>query len=196
MQKPEPAGRLFLRENPILREALFAAPLAVCADSVSRAMMLCFVFCIVTAGTVLLSRLIPQRLAHPFRIVSYSLTAVLVYVPAAFAADYLLPESGAGVYLSLIAAGLYLSVEQETVFPRGQALFPLLRRLCCIMGGVCAVTLGFGLLRELLGAGTVIGRVCFAAPPLPILSTPAAGLIMLALFCILTERFCRTREDE
>ena len=183
MQNPETAGRFLLRQNPILREGLLAAPLACFADCLSHAVMLCFVFSMVTAGTVLLSRLIPQRLSASFRIVSYSLTAVLVYVPAAFAAEAVFTETGAGIYLPLLCAGLYLSVGQERIFPRDIPLLPLMKRLLCMIAGVCAAVLLFSTVRGFLGAAY------------PVFGTPAAGIIMLALCCIITEKICTAREE-
>lgn len=190
-----PAGAYLLRKNHILREAMLTAPLAVCADSAANALMLCFLFGTVTFLTLLISRAVPQRMLFSFRILSYSVIAALVYAPAALSAAFLFPASSGSIHAAVLASGLYLAVRQETLFPRdGTPLLIRTGQTVCVILGVFAVILSFGILRELLGYGTLSGTVCFAAPPLPILQTPAAGLLMTAVFCIITEKCCSRPE--
>lgn len=191
----EPAGAFLLRKNRILRDGLLIAPPVFCADSVSGALMLCFVFGAVTLLTVMLSALIPRRLPFSVRIVSYSLAAALVYVPAALAAEYLFPASGAGQSLPLVASGLYLTVMQENAFEREHIrLTVLFARLICVILGVCAAVLLTGVLREMLGNGALLGRTLTENPPLPVLQTPAGGLLVTGGILIAAERICRSRE--
>ena len=116
MPKNEPARNYLFQRNLILREALIAAPVAVCACSLENALLLCFVFCVVTAFTVLLAALIPQRVPYSFRILSYSLVAALVYIPAALVGSALFPQASAGIYLPVLSVGLLLTSEQDRLF--------------------------------------------------------------------------------
>jgi len=192
----EPAGAFLLRRNRILREGLLIAPLAFCADSAAGALTLCFVFGAVTLLTVMLSGLIPRRLPLSFRIVSYSLTAALVYVPAALAAEYLFPSFSTGYHFPLLASGLYLTVMQESLFDREHTKLPVLfGQLVCMILGVCACVLLMGVLREMFGAGKLLGRVLFTKPPLPILQTPSAGLMLSGGIFILAEKYCRGKGE-
>lgn len=172
-----------LRRNLILSEGLIAAPAAVCTDSVKNALIVCFVFCCVTALTVLLGTLIPRRVPFAIRILSYSVIAALVYIPTAAAADYLFGDiSASALYLPLLSGGLLLTSAHDSLFS-ARRVTHLLSRLVCMLLGVCAVLLMMGAVRELLGAGSLCGTKLMASPPIPALLTPACGLILLGALC-------------
>lgn len=177
-------GAAFLvQRNLILSEGLIAAPAAVCTDSLQHALAVCFVFCCVTLLTVLLGALIPRRVPFAFRILSYSVLAALVYIPSVLAAEYLIGGTEtAMLYLPLLSAGLLLTTEHDRLF-FASSLRVLLARLVCMLGGVCAVLLVLGCVRELLGAGTLYHARLLTEPPLPVLLTPACGMIQLTLLC-------------
>lgn len=172
-----------VRRNLILSEGLIAAPAAFCTDTLLHALAAAFVFCCVTLLTVLLGALIPRRVPFVLRILSYSLAAALVYIPAVQAAEFLIGGTDAiALYLPLLSSGLLLTAEHDRLFT-AEKLRVLLARLACMLGGVCGVLLLLGLLRELLGAGKILGAQLLTSPPLPVLLTPACGLILLAVLC-------------
>lgn len=181
---------------PLLAEGLLIAPAAAFADTLPHALMLCFMFCGVTAPTVLLSALLPRRMPYALRILSYSLIAALVYLPAALAAEELFREAHAGsVYLPLVASGLLLTTEHDRFF-RANTFLLMLRRLLGILFGAGLTLLAMGALRELLGAGSLNGLRILRRPPLPVLLTPACGLLMLGGLCALRQAlFVRSGEE-
>lgn len=191
-----PGTSFLLRRNLILSEGLIAAPAAVCTDSVTNALIVCFVFCCVTALTVLLGALIPRRVPFAIRILSYSVIAALVYIPTAAAADYLFGDiSAASLYLPLLSGGLLLTSAHDRLFS-ARRVMTLFGRLICMLLGVCAVLLGMGALRELLGAGSLCGTKLMASPLMPVLLTPACGLILLGVLCAVVSAGIRANGEE
>lgn len=178
-----------LRRNPVLRELLCAAPLIMLTETVQQAGMLCAAFSISALLTVLLCALIPRRFLFAVRVVLYSVIAALVYVPSVLAAEYLLPDAGSSIYLALLAEGLLLSAAFDSMMEK-QSLHKMLREIFMLLVSVNVTILLFGMMRELLGCGTLAGRICLRHAPLPLLGTPAGGMLLLALFCILSQVIC------
>lgn len=184
-----------LRRNPILRELLCAAPLIMLTDTVQHAGMLCAAFSIMLLLTVLLCALIPRAVPFGVRILLYSVIAALVYIPAVLAAEYLIPDAGGNLYLALLAEGLLLSSAFGSLTER-PSLRVMLRELFMLLVSVNVTILSFGILRELLGCGTLLGRLCLRRAPLPILTAPAGGMLMLALLCIVSQAICGSDRRE
>lgn len=180
--------------NLLLRYGLIAAPTAVFCHSLRHGLMLSFAFCCVTVISVLISRIVPHRLPHSVRIVLYSVIAGLVYIPTAWLTVAVFHESGYGIYLPLLSAGLYLTLLYDRFFRREK----LLRTLVHQIGGTVLVLLVISAVRELFGAGTLLGMTFFANPPLPALLTPPFGMMMLVLCAAgysSAERFARKGES-
>ena len=146
-----------LHSNPILVSGMIAAPVIACTDTLQKALLLCYAFDAITFLTVLLSKAIPQRMPYAMRILSYSLIAALVYIPTVLAAGYLFPSVSIGIYFPLLTVSLMLSSETEHRYERAHIL--------SLTGSVFFDLLGFdfvvilmGILRELLGNGTLHGK--------------------------------------
>lgn len=183
-----------LRRNLILKEGLIAAPAAVCTDTLRQALSVSLIFCCITAITVLAGTLIPRRVPFAFRILSYSVIAALVYIPTVQAADYLLGSSPSAMYyLPLLSGGLLLTSQHDRLF-FADRLTTLLGRLVGMLLGVSAVLLGMGIVRELLGMGTLLGTKLLLVSPLPIMQKPAFGLLLLACLCIAAQTIAQREE--
>ena len=129
--------------------------------------------------TVPLTAVIPKKLSLALRILFYSVTAALVYIPAVLVAATLIPVSG-GIWLPVIAAVPALTAYRDRYFGGRGMLRNLLRTLL----SVPLIMLTFGAVREMLGSGMLSGKTLLAHPPLPVLSTPAGGLLLLCCLCI------------
>lgn len=160
----------------ILQGGFLIAPVAVFTVSLLHAAAFCFAFLLITGLTVLISSVIPKRIPFPVRIVLYSVTGGLVYIPAALLTVRFFPSVQGGIYIPLLSAALYLTAARDHVFPKKGLLKALLLNLF----PQCAAALFIGAVRELLGSGTVAGIRLFAAP-LPCMLQPSAGLILLIL---------------
>ena len=192
---PGYGSEYLLRRNLILSEGLIIAPAACCTDTLPHAAAACFVFCCLSALTVLLGACIPHRIPFAFRILSYSVIAALVYIPTAFAADYLFGAAVQSLYLPLMSVGLFLTAEHDILFC-SKNLKSLLGTMVCILIGVSAVLLVMGCLREFFGMGSVWETRLIADPPLPALLTPACGMILLACFCASAHILTRSDRKE
>ena len=178
-----------LRRNPVLRELLCAAPLIMLTDSLANAGMLCAAFSVTALLTVLLCALIPPRIVFAVRVVLYSVIAALVYVPAVLAAVYFVPDAGSSIYAAMLAEGMLLSAAFGSIMQR-QSLKVMLQEIFMLLVSVNVTILFFGILRELLGCGTLLGRICLRQAPLPVLQTPAGAMMLLAVLCVLSQAIC------
>ena len=160
----------------ILQSGAVIAPVAAFTVSLLHAVVFCFSFLIITFLTVLLTSFLPHRIPFSVRIVLYSVTGSLVYIPAAVLSVYYFPQIQSGIYIPLLSAALYLTASRNVFFPRRQLMKTLLRNLM----PECIAALLIGALRELLGSGSIGGKELFAAP-LPFLLQPAGGLILLVI---------------
>lgn len=179
------------RGSWILQHGLLIAPIAVFAASLRSALALCTAFAAITFLTALLSALIPERLPASLRIVLYSVIGGLVYIPAALLTFALFPTESGGIYLPLLCAAMYLTVQHDRFLPR-RGLF---RQLCLQILSACIVMLLLGAARELLGSGSLMNHAVWTNPPLPMLLTPAGGLILLVL-CMTAAQAAASRRQK
>lgn len=179
------------RGNWILQYGLLIAPVAVFAASVRAALALCFAFGSITFLTAVLSALIPARVPFSLRIVLYSVLGGLVYIPTALLTSALFPDEKGGIYLPLLCSALYLTVGHDRFLPRSG----FFRHLFLQIIGSCGVMLLLGTVRELFGGGTLLDLPLWTHPPLPMLLTPAGGLILLVL-CAAAVQDIRRRKGE
>ncbi|MCR5306110.1 MAG: hypothetical protein K6E36_06390 [Oscillospiraceae bacterium] len=179
----KPKGTLFLRRNFLLTEGLYAAAACCFADSLLHAAILSYILAFLMLFSVPLTALLPLRVPFPVRILVYSVTAGLVYVPAVMSARIMFDPSEvgkAGVFLPLLILCTALSEScTELLVPKKLTSF-LLSLFCC-MAGVCTAFLILGTLRELLGSGTLLGRTVFPSAPVPLFAAPCGGIILTVM---------------
>lgn len=161
----------------LLPSGLLAAPIAAFSVSLLHAAACCIALLLTAVPTVLLSALIPKKIPFAVRIVLYSVIGSLVYMPAAVLTANLIPDIAGGIYIPLLCMPLYLTLYRDELFPRGKMFFALLRNLI----PVCIFALAAGVVRELLGSGTLWGMKLLSAPPLPLLLEPSGGLILFVV---------------
>ncbi len=188
--KRKPAERPQWLRSLILREGILAAPLAAFSDSLEAAAVLCIGFLTICALTIVITGVIPRKVPFSLRILLYSVTGALVYIPTALAVSTFFPENAGGLYLPLLCSSLLVTAEHDRFYPRGK----ILKSVWTDLLGTWSVVLLFGGARELLGFGTILHKTVMEHPPLPFLSEPAGGLVLLACLCIAAESVFRNRE--
>ena len=176
----------------ILCSGLVIAPIAAFSASFMQALAISFAFLSITALTVPLSALIPARLPASLRIVLYSVTGSLVYIPAALLTVQLFPQVSGGIYIPILSSALYLTVLYTRFFPRKGLWKSLLRNLI----PVPAAALLTGSVRELLGSASFAGISMQFTPPLPLLLHPSGGLILLILLLTVISSANRREEQD
>ncbi|MBR4199738.1 MAG: hypothetical protein IKQ91_00495 [Oscillospiraceae bacterium] len=167
-----------LRNNRILHCGLLTASCAAIAVSLRNALVLCLVAGIVWFLSAVGAALIPAKLPASLRAVLYSEIAGLVYIPTGIAAAYFAPQLAESIYLPLCCAFLCFTAGNIQILPQPMTLKALLFEI----GSCCAVILLSGLLREMLGSGTILSITLTEHPPLPFLLTAPGGVILLVLF--------------
>lgn len=176
-------GTLFLRRNLLLTEGLFAAAAGCFADTLLRSVILCGLFFLLMLTAVPMTAALPARVPVPVRTLVYSAASALVYVPALLIVRMLfdltdIPDFP--MFLPLLCPAILLSASRSELLSP-QKLKSFLFNWCCCTAGVSFSILLIGFLRELLGAGTLLGRPVFSAAPLPLLSAPCGGLILIVI---------------
>lgn len=179
MRKNIPEARQPYRD-PFLLQGLLVAPAAAFADALAPALLIAFSYVCFLLAVVPLSLLIPKRVPFPVRILLYSVLGGLVYIPVALGCMFLFPDVTPGLYLPLLPMMPVLTFAHDRYFAEKGAMRNLLRMTV----SAPPVLIGFGIVREMLGSGTLSGRTLLQKPPLPVLTTPAGGLLLLTLVMI------------
>lgn len=111
-----------IRQNAVLMSGLFAGPVIGAASDLQNAVVLCWVFSLVTLISICFCRLLPKKIAFAVRIVLYALIAAAVYVPVIMTARLLFAVetvNGIGLYLTVTVANpLILSKTESRFFLR------------------------------------------------------------------------------
>ena len=162
-----------LGNNRLLRLGLLTAPCAVLAVSLRNALVLCPVSAIVYAIPALCTAPLRQKLPASLFAVFYSVLTGLVYIPAAILANRICPQITGSIYLPLCCAALCFAEKTDCR--------AAIRQIPVDIAGSCLMILLLGLLRELLGSGSLMDHVLTEHPPLPVLLRPFAGVILLVL---------------
>ncbi len=176
--RPQKSGLPARQSPPLFKEMLVCAPLILLTDSFLKSVVFCFVFGFITLLTILAGAAL--KLPRAFKAPFSAVLAAALYVPAAFAAEYLFGAAAYDSFLPLVSAGLLLTAGGDAFFETDRFSRTLSRALLGVLR-ICCIALLFGVTREILGSGTFYGNTLFSSPALPILSTPPGGLLLLAL---------------
>lgn len=171
-----------LRRNPILVSGMVIAPVVMTADSVFRAAALAAVFSVITFFTLLISSFVPKRIVYAVRIIMYAFIGALVYVPAAIVLKYLIPDriNEMGIFFPLMIINSFIISRSESMFfleTKGKMLLDI---IFCILGYDAAVLL-YGLIREIIGSGTIGDQIIGIPLVFSAFSEPFGGFILLGL---------------
>ncbi len=180
-------------DHPILSRLLGLTPVVALSDTLLRGAVLCLLLPLLLAGTALLLAPVRELIPGQLRLVAQILatafvTTLLLLLLQAFA--WPLAES-LGIYLPLLAVStLLLDPLEREAWSGGVA-----GALCSLLSwtpSVALLVLPLAAVRELLGRGTLLGDLATIAPAfsgwglrvgegVPLLATPAGGVLLLAL---------------
>lgn len=171
-------------ENPVLSACMIISPVVMCGDSLKKAVIMTFAFSIITFISVFASSFLPKRLPYAIKLMLHGIIGALVYIPVRIFADEFFPEAAAqiGIFFPLTAINSLIVFHSETKYytlSRGKMTVSLLFGIL----GFDAVMLLTGFIREIIGYGTVYGRVVEMKITMTGISKPFGGLILLGIFC-------------
>jgi len=70
------------KQNIVFMSGLLIAPVIACATTLMKSLAICMVFSVVSFFTILICRAVPRKIAYTIRVIIYSLTATVIYMPA------------------------------------------------------------------------------------------------------------------
>lgn len=171
--------------NPVMVRGLGLAPIVAMASDGNRALMLCAAAILLLTATRVLAVAICHLTGNRFRAMVYAYSAAIVYVPA-----YLILYQLFGTDLTLLGIYLPMMVVEPVIIKRLEAteletIGEAFRRGINNTVGLCVAILLVGALRELLGLGTVFNQPVLRVAPLPLVSQPAGGFLVLGMLAAL-----------
>ncbi len=175
-----------LNKNPILVSGMVIAPAVVLANNIIDAAAMVTAFSVITFFTLLVSSFVPKSIVYTIRIILYTFIGALVYIPSVITLEYFMPEGveALGIFFPLFITGGFIVTRSESIFfmeTKGKMLLDI---VFCILGYDAAVML-FALIREILGSGTVGGKIIGMPIVFSALENPFGGFILLGLFAAL-----------
>lgn len=170
------------KKNTVLVSGLVVAPVVFSANTLSKAIVIMFAFSIITLLTVMLSSLISRNIVYTIRIILYTLIASIVYVPVMSICLQIFPQQveQVGVMLPLLITNALIVSKTELRFFR-RTKGKMLVDLISFIIGFDIVVLIIGFLREVLGTGTLFGKMIGIPFTFPALVYPFGGFIFLGL---------------
>lgn len=179
--------------NPVFCAGMSLAPAIILGETLNAALTYAAVFSAVTFVSLMLASFLPRKIPYALRIILYTLTAAVVYIPVHTFFDDRLPVDIArlGVFLPMIATGEFMVNSAEMRFfrmERGRMTLDVLSHII----GFDAAIIFLGAFRELFSAGELGGELYGIKETLPLLASPCGGFILIGLIGALI-RLCTRR---
>ncbi len=186
-----------ITDNPVLIQLLGMCPTLATSTSVINAigMGLSATFVLVCSNILisLLRKFIPQkiRIAAYIVIIAGFVTLVDMLLEAYFYSVY----SALGVFIPLIVVNCIILARAESFASQNKVLPSMFDGIAMGLGFTAALLI-LGVIREILGAGTLLGFPLFGGvAPLSIMAQPAGGFLTLG-FVIAAVQWLATRKKE
>ncbi len=184
-----------LTENPVLIQLLGLCPTLATSTSLINAFFMGLSATLVLICSNVLISLLRKFIPEKIRIVAYiAIIACFVSVVDMLLEAYFNPIYKAlGVFIPLIVVNCIILARAESFASGNKVLPSFLDGLTMGLGFTFAISL-LGLIREVLGNGTIFGHAIFGgAAPLAILALPAGGFLTLGFLMALAQHFIKRR---
>lgn len=167
-------------KNPVLFEAIGLAPVAAMAVSLKSAIILAVVSCAELVVIELLACLALKRIKSYFRVAVYAVLGVLINIPIFMLFERFAPNEtqNAGIFLPLLAVNSLVALHCERFAvknPFGKTFVDAVSA----SAGYALVVLLVGVVREILGSGTIYSVDLELPVQLPGFLYPFGGLLLL-----------------
>ena len=185
-----------LTDNPVFIQLLGMCPTLATSTSLINAigMGLSATFVLVCSNALisLLRNFIPQkiRIASYIVIIAGFVTLVDMLLEAYFNSVY----NALGVFIPLIVVNCIILARAESFASKNQVLPSILDGLAMGLGFTLALCV-LGIIREILGSGTILGFKIFGGvAPLSIMALPAGGFLTLGFLIALVQHLSKRKK--
>lgn len=173
----------FYKQNIVFMSGLVIAPVIACATTLFKSLAICMVFSLVSFFTILICRAVPRKIAYTLRVIIYSLTASLLYIPMAMLAQAVFGDSviaSAGVYLPVLVTNSLILSKTETRF-YGESFADMTIDCAAFIAGFDIACVFTGVARELLAKSTIGGLYINMPFTIPALETTFGGFLFIGV---------------
>ena len=186
-----------LLKNPVLVGTIGLCPVVAICTSLKAALIMSAITIITLIVAQLLTSLLLKHLPQWVRLGLYTLVGMIVVIPAMYLADKFSPETmlALGIYFPLLAVNplVVRNCEREAVDAGiGRSLMTSI----CAGIGYSAVLIVVGIVREILGAGTIWGKEIKFLNPAATFLMPAGGFIIIAYLAAILRVYFRDIDPE
>lgn len=186
-----------LLKNPVLVGTIGLCPVVAISTSLKAALIMSAITIITLIIAQALTSLLLKHLPQWVRLGLYTLVGMIVVIPAMYIADKYSPETmlALGIYFPLLAVNplVVRNCEREAVDSSfGRSIVTSI----CAGIGYSAVLIIVGIVREILGAGTIWGKEIKFLNPAAAFLMPVGGFIIIAYLAALLRVYFRDIDPE
>lgn len=181
-------------KNPVLFEAVGLAPVVAMAVSLKSAIILATVSALELLIIELFASLLLRRLKSRYRMPIYAVLGMLVNIPCFMFFEHFTPNeaNSAGIFLPLLAVNSLIALHCER-FAVKHNLRETLVDAVSAGAGYAFVVLIVGILREILGSGTIYSVPLHFPVRLQGLLLPFGGFLLIGFFAAGMKFFIRKK---
>lgn len=186
-----------LVKNPLLFEAIGLCPVVAIAHSLKLAVFLAVVTAIELIVCEFLASMLLKNVRRYWRVALYAVFGVAIIFPIMYLTNRLFPDLSAnfGVYLPLMAVNSLIALHCERVAVKNDVKTSLIDAVSASLSyGVVAIIVG--LLRELLGNGTIWGHSLNIPFRLPAFLLPFSGILLMGFLAAGLKAFINAKYPE
>ncbi len=173
-------------KNPILLEGIVIAPIVAVGVSLKNALLLSLCLLIITLPSVILSATVFKKLNKLLKIPAVFLSSSLFYLLAAAIALKINPATfeAFGIYLPIFIVNSIIlanSIDNDNI-----KLSLVIRNTMIGIISFALVAIFASSIREILGFGTILGKVKIFAKRMPGILYPFSGYFIIAFLAAIT----------
>lgn len=186
-----------LYKNPVLFEAIGLAPVAAMAVSLKSAIMLACVSCAELILIELFACLALRKVKSYFRMPIYAVLGVLINIPFFMFFERFTPNeaNSAGIFLPILAVNSLIALHCERFAVKHTFKSTFIDALSA-SAGYAFVTLTVGILREILGSGTLYSADLYLPVQLKGFLMPFGGFLLLGFFAAAVKGILRKKSPD
>jgi len=189
--------RGIVTNNPLLFQIMGVCPVVAIALSVKTAAVIAAINAVELIIIELLACLLFKNIKRHFRVLIYAVLGFVINLPLFILIGRLYPaiSESIGIFLPLLAVNSVIAVKCETFAVKNTVRDTFVDSIATAFGyGI--VTLAVGAVREVLGAGTLLGREIGLPYSAEAFLTPFGGFLVLGFFAALVKGMTAKRYEE